>query len=124
MAEDSNVAVEFLGLRYKQTWREEMFQQAMKLTVMLFHENNFFEDQATALSSFFGQQNIYFSAPTGYRKSIIYQALPIVADHYNNGLIARGLFLSIQNVSNKAVAFQRSESDSERIHESLPLYLG
>ena len=72
-----------------------MFQQALKLTAMLFHVDNFYEDQATALRSFFRQQNIYFSAPTGYGKSIIYQALPIVADHYYNRLVGTSIIIVI-----------------------------
>ena len=49
------------------------------------------DDQKMALRSLFEDRNIYFSAPTGYGKSLVFQSIPILADH----LLNRPLFTSI-----------------------------
>ena len=38
-------------------------------------------DQRTALMKFFKGNYIYFSAPTGFGRSLIFQSMPIIADH-------------------------------------------
>eukprot|EP00794_Sanderia_malayensis_P013324 gene13324-14698_t len=49
-----------------------------------------YEDQITVLRKFFKGQNMYFSAPTGYGKSLIFQSIPMLADH----LLDKPLFTS------------------------------
>ena len=38
-------------------------------------------EQITVLRNFFQGKNMYFSAPTGFGKSLIFQAIPLVVDH-------------------------------------------
>ena len=61
-------------------WREEKFKEGLQLVKVYFGVENLFEDQVKALRCFFQGKNIYFSAPTGYGKSLIFQAIPLIAD--------------------------------------------
>ena len=53
-------------------WREERFKEGLQLVKVYFGVENLFEDQVKALRCFFQGKNIYFSAPTGYGKSLIF----------------------------------------------------
>ena len=57
----------------------------------IFSVKEIYNDQETVLRKFFRGQNVYFSAPTGYGKSLVFQSIPIMADH----LLDLDLFTSI-----------------------------
>ncbi len=57
----------------------------------IFKIKEVYADQQTLLRKFFQGQNVYFSAPTGYGKSLVFQAMPIIADY----LRVETLFTSI-----------------------------
>ena len=56
------------------------FQEALSIACSLFHVEKFYEDQEMALRKFFQGKNIFFSAHTGYGKSLVFQSIPILAD--------------------------------------------
>ena len=62
-------------------WNEERFKDGLEFVKLFYRVANIFEDQEKALRCFFQGKNLYFSAPTGYGKSLIFQAIPLVADH-------------------------------------------
>eukprot|EP00794_Sanderia_malayensis_P012398 gene12398-13678_t len=94
MEEDKRHAVssplKFDGLS-RLVWNEEKFQEGIANVCQFFGVANMYEDQITVLRKFFKGQNVYFSAPTGYGKSLIFQSIPMLADH----LLDKPLFTSI-----------------------------
>ncbi len=56
------------------------YQEAFDLVKYVFNVNELYDDQIKLVKTFCEGQNIYFSAPTGYGKSIIFQSLPWVCD--------------------------------------------
>lgn len=59
---------------------EGKFQEALSTTTYLLQVEKFYEDQEIALRKFFQGNNIFFSAHTGYGKSLVFQAIPVLAD--------------------------------------------
>ena len=51
------------------------------------------EDQQEALRQFFFGKELYFSAPTGFGKSLIFQSIPLIHDYLNDQAI--GTILAI-----------------------------
>ena len=62
-------------------WKESLFNEGIEYIKYLFQIENILNDQRTALMKFFKGNDIYFSAPTGFGKSLIFQSMPIIADH-------------------------------------------
>eukprot|EP00112_Aurelia_sp_Birch-Aquarium-sp1_P004728 Seg1537.5 transcript_id=Seg1537.5/GoldUCD/mRNA.D3Y31 product="ATP-dependent DNA helicase hus2/rqh1" protein_id=Seg1537.5/GoldUCD/D3Y31 len=73
------------------TWNEAAFKEGLDFVCHRFGVKGFLRDQETVLQKFFQGRHVYFSAPTGYGKSLICQSMPIIADH----LLERPLFTSI-----------------------------
>ena len=69
-------------------YSEENFQFALKLACSFFPVENLYhklhEKQILALRKFFAGNDLFFSAPTGFGKSIIYELIPIMADTLND----------------------------------------
>ena len=59
---------------------EDVFQEALFTVKSLFHIERVKPEQEFLIRSFFKGKNIYFSAPTGFGKSFVFQALPYMAD--------------------------------------------
>lgn len=59
---------------------ETKFQEALLTACYLLQVEKFYEDQEKALRQFFRGKNVFFSAHTGYGKSLVFQAIPILAD--------------------------------------------
>ena len=53
-------------------WNEERFKEGLEFVKKYYRIENMFEDQVKALRCFFQGKNLYFSAPTGYGKSLIF----------------------------------------------------
>ena len=70
---------------------ESAWIAGIKEICRIFNVPDLKDDQELALQSLFQDRNIYFSAPTGYGKSLVFQSIPILADH----LLNRPLFTSI-----------------------------
>ena len=60
---------------------ENKFNEVLHYVCYLFGINKLHEDQLLAVKAFLEGQDIYFSAGTGYGKSLIFQALPFIVDH-------------------------------------------
>jgi superfamily II DNA helicase RecQ len=56
---------------------------------------SFYEDQQVALKQFFQGKNIFFSAHTGYGKSLVFQAIPVIADFLDDNLLGTSVVLVI-----------------------------
>ena len=62
-------------------WKESLFNEGIEYIIYLFQIENILNDQRTALVKFFKGNDIYFGAPMGFGKSLIFQSMPIIADH-------------------------------------------
>jgi superfamily II DNA helicase RecQ len=58
----------------------ETFEDALKIVCAFFQIENLYEEQKTILRQFFLGKTVFFSAGTGYGKSLIFQAVPLLAD--------------------------------------------
>jgi hypothetical protein len=56
------------------------FEDALKIVCGFFQIGNLYEEQKTILRQFFLGKTVFFSAGTGYGKSLIFQAVPLLAD--------------------------------------------
>ena len=61
-------------------WNEDRFKEGLDFVKHLYQVEDLFEEQLCALRGFFQGNDLFFSAPTGYGKSIVYRAIPIVVD--------------------------------------------
>ena len=69
------------GRPFCYTWTEENFEKALAVASCHLGIDSFNSDQKKALKSFFrDSQDVYYSAPTGHGKSIVFQAMPVIAD--------------------------------------------
>ena len=64
--------------------KESLFSEAVSTACAVLNVERLYKDQYEALKHFFAGQDIFFSAHTGYGKSLIFQAIPIIYDvmHY------------------------------------------
>lgn len=74
---------------------EVKFSEAIATSCTLLQVDTFYEDQKEALLQFFSGKDIFFSAHTGYGKSLIFQAIPIVADVLNDYVVGTSTVLVI-----------------------------
>ena len=56
------------------------YEEAFDLVKHVFQIDQLYDDQTSLIKAFCNGSNIYFNAPTGYGKSIVYQSLPWVCD--------------------------------------------
>ena len=56
------------------------YQEAFDLIKYVFKIDELYDDQMKLIKAFCNGQNIFFNAPTGYGKSIVFQSLPWVYD--------------------------------------------
>ena len=73
-------SVRFSGLADLK-WDEEEFHEGICMVCSYFSVEGLRREQITVLRNFFQGKNVYFSAPTGFGKSLIFQAIPFVVDH-------------------------------------------
>eukprot|EP00794_Sanderia_malayensis_P006609 gene6609-7358_t len=66
---------------------EKRLLGAFTFVKYFFNITKLLPDQESALREFFSGQNLYFSAPTGYGKSLIFQCLPLMADVLKDQLV-------------------------------------
>eukprot|EP00794_Sanderia_malayensis_P020986 gene20986-23039_t len=79
------------------TWTEEKFKDALTLLYKYFNDVDMIKpDQEKALRSYFkAKKNVYYSAPTGHGKSLVFQAMPLVADMLAENVIGTSNILVI-----------------------------
>jgi superfamily II DNA helicase RecQ len=71
------------------------FSVAISTACALLNVETFYPDQEEALCNFFKGKDLFFSAHTGYGKSLIFQAIPIIADVLNDQAICTSTVLVI-----------------------------
>ena len=71
------------------------FSEAIATACTFLNVDHFYRDQEDALRNFFNGKDLFFSAHTGYGKSLIYQAIPVVADVLNEELVGTSVVLVI-----------------------------
>eukprot|EP00794_Sanderia_malayensis_P013501 gene13501-14905_t len=59
---------------------DERFSDVIMFICYLFGIQDMHEDQKLAIKAFIEGKDIYFSASTGYGKSMVFQSLPFVVD--------------------------------------------
>ena len=75
-------------------WYEHEFREALRMVCHYFNVEELFAEQVKILS-FFQGKNVYFSAPTGYGKSLIFQAISLIADHLLDRSTATSIIMVI-----------------------------
>ena len=78
---NANVRLNFAPLS------KEKIEDAFKYVLYFFNVKELMPDQQAAIRTFFSGRDVYFSAPTGYGKSLIFQCLPMIADILKDNLI-------------------------------------
>ena len=71
------------GARYEDT----ALQKAFDLIKHVFNIHELYQDQIQLIRAFCEGKNIFFNAPTGYGKSIVFQSLPWIYDTVNEQTI-------------------------------------
>ena len=61
--------------------------EAFELVCHFFDVQHLHDDQKKALRGFFSGKDLYFSVPTGFGKSLIFQSIPLVIDHLKDQAI-------------------------------------
>ena len=57
-----------------------LFDEGINMVCYFFGVKNLMKEQLHALRSFLSGRDLYFSAPTGFGKSLIFQSLPVLYD--------------------------------------------
>ena len=70
-------------------------QMLLRMICHYFNIDALFAEQLKILRSFFQGKNVYFSAPTGYGKSLIFQAIPLIADQLLDRSTATSIIIVI-----------------------------
>ena len=77
-------------------WSESKFTEALKMVCCFFNIDELKDDQERALYNFFKfKKHIYYSAPTGHGKSLIFQSIPLIADVLADNLVGTSNILVI-----------------------------
>ena len=74
---------------------EAKFSEAIATACSFLNAQHFYRDQEDALRNLFNGKDLFFSAHTGYGKSLIYQAIPVFADVLNDQLVGTSVVLVI-----------------------------
>ena len=74
---------------------EDKFSEAVNIACCLLKVNYFYHHQMEALRNFFKCNYLFFSAHTGYGKSLIFQAIPIITDVLQDQVISTNTVLVV-----------------------------
>eukprot|EP00112_Aurelia_sp_Birch-Aquarium-sp1_P024204 Seg753.8 transcript_id=Seg753.8/GoldUCD/mRNA.D3Y31 product="ATP-dependent DNA helicase RecQ" protein_id=Seg753.8/GoldUCD/D3Y31 len=69
------------------------FDEGIKMVCYFFGVSKLMKEQLHALRSFLSGRDLYFSAPTGFGKSLIFQSLPVLYDTIQGNLIGTSFVL-------------------------------
>ena len=58
----------------------EIFEDALRQVCYFFQVDKLYDDQISAIKSFFKGNNVFLCASTGYGKSIVFQCIPLLTD--------------------------------------------
>jgi superfamily II DNA helicase RecQ len=84
-----------MALSKERIFDEDKFLEAINIACYLLQVNSFYDDQREALRNFFKGNDLFFSAHTGYGKSLIFQAIPIIADVLQDKVIGTSTVLVV-----------------------------
>ena len=70
-------------------------EEAFDLVCHFFDVETLHQNQKVALRAFLSGQDLYFSAPTGYGKSLIFQSIPFIIDHLKDQAVGTSLAIII-----------------------------
>ena len=73
----------------------EAFDDAIKMTCCFFNVEALMPDQINTIRAFVSGKNLYFSTPTGYGKSLVFQCLPLIRDVMKDELVGTLIALVI-----------------------------
>ena len=73
----------------------EAFKSSEETFCRFFHVENLHEEQLHALRAFFEGKDVYFSAGTGYGKSLVFQAIPLLHDRLVKQVICTSIGIII-----------------------------
>lgn len=76
-------------------WNEDRFKEGIDLMKHLYQVKDLFREQICALRGFFQGKDLFFSAPTGYGKSLVFHAIPIVADFLMEKLVGTSCIIVV-----------------------------
>eukprot|EP00794_Sanderia_malayensis_P014543 gene14543-16046_t len=62
------------------TWNANVWKNAMSIVCEMFKVPSLHNEQEQALREFFSGKDVFVNLPTGFGKSMIFQAIPVVAD--------------------------------------------
>ena len=115
----ANMAAEAVELMNKSTKRHLRY---------VFKVDHLYEDQIRLIKAFVDGKNIFFSTPTGYGKSIVYQSLPWIFDVLNEQTVGFSTLIVVSplqslmedqrnrmketGISSIALLYENSEDDS------------
>ena len=69
------------GRAVSYVWNEELFKEGLATVNYLLSIESLHEEQKTALRMYFKDGvDLYYSAPTGHGKSLVFQAIPVISD--------------------------------------------
>ncbi len=88
--------IKFSAQVSSKTWKENAFQEGLKMVCQIFDKiNEVYADQQILLRKIFQGQNVYFSASTVYGNFLVFQAMPIIADYLRDETLFTSLILII-----------------------------
>ena len=73
----------------------ENFSEVVRIVCRFFQVESLHREQITALKEFFLGKNIFFSAGTGYGKSLVFQAVPLMADLLEEQVVGTSIAIII-----------------------------
>ncbi|CAB3999542.1 mediator of RNA polymerase II transcription subunit 34-like [Paramuricea clavata] len=73
----------------------ETFTEALRVVCGFFQVEKLYTLQIIALKNFFLGNNIFFSAGTGYGKSLVFQAIPLMADLLEDQVVGTSIGITI-----------------------------
>ena len=75
---------------------EELFREGVSFIKYLFDIEDLYEEQEVVINEFFySKRNIFLSAGTGFGKSLVYQALPIINDYVTGYAVGSSCILVV-----------------------------
>ena len=69
------------------------FDEGVRHVCTFFNVPSLLQDQLKALKAFLSGRDVYFSAPTGFGKSLVFQALPLMYDVMKDNLVGSSFVL-------------------------------
>ena len=73
----------------------QAFIDAIHIVCGFFHVEELYSEQITAIKEFFLGRNVFFSAGTGYGKSLVFQAILLISDLLEDQVVGTSVGITI-----------------------------